>query len=124
MPAIGAVARTPTNIAGVKKYTLVWTSSAGGAVSGDPFTVDPGYLVAAKFVPASGGSQPTDLYDLTLVDTDGIDVLGGVGANLSNVTPKYSQMDPPRYIDGAQALDLVVANAGAAKVGTLVVWIR
>jgi hypothetical protein len=120
---------------GIDKYTLAWTSTAGGAVSGNPFDLKRGTLLQVKFVPGAGGTQPTNNYTVTLVDTDGLDVLAGVGTgvNLSNATPslavpyfglaatqKYSRY----FHDATEQLDLVVAAAGAAKTGTVLVWVR
>ncbi len=110
--------------ANLTKYSIAWTSTAGGAVSANLFTVRRGFLVGIKFVPGSGGSQPTDLYDVTLVDTDSVDQLGGMGANLSNATSSRLSFDPPLINDGVQQLDLVVANAGNAKTGTVILWIQ
>jgi hypothetical protein len=111
----------------LQRVTLTWTSTAGGAVSGNPFSVPTGQLVQVKFVPGAGGTQPTDLYDVTLVDGDGVDVLAGLGANLSQstasiVAPRASTNAAPFLID-ATTLDLVVANAGSAKSGTVTLWI-
>jgi hypothetical protein len=44
-----------------------------------------------KFVPNGGGTAADDLYDITLVDTDSVDVLGGAGANLSATTRRRSR---------------------------------
>lgn len=109
---------------GLTSYTIAWTSSAGGAVSGNAFNVRKGYLVSIRFVPASGGTQPSDLYDVTLVDSDGVDVLAGGGSDLSNSSASIQQWDPPLYQDGTRTLDLVVANAGNAKTGTVVLLIQ
>jgi len=106
---------------GITKYLCTWTSSAGGAVSANSFAVPSGYLVAIKCVPDSGGTQPDDLYDLTLVDADTVDVLDSRGLNLSNAAGKILQWDPPLFIDTA-TLDLVIANAGSAKGGTVSIW--
>jgi hypothetical protein len=115
---------------GVTKYTLTWTSTAGGAVSGNAFAVKRGELLQVKFVPDAGGTQPTDLYDVTLVDTDSVDVLAGAGANLSNAAstvkvPSFGTTTLYRYFHSAeQNLDLVVANAGAAKGGKVYLYVR
>lgn len=115
---------------GVAKYTLAWVSTAGGAVSANAFAVKRGELLQVKFVPDGGGTQPTDLYDVTLVDENSIDVLAGAGANLSNAAstikvPSFGATTLYRYFhDGTQTLDLVVANAGAAKGGTVHLWVR
>ncbi len=110
---------------GVTKYALAWTSTAGGAVSGNAFAVVAGELMMVKFVPGSGGTQPTDLYDVTLVDTDSVDVIGGVGANLRNTVSSFATplFSGPYFHDASQNLDLVVANAGNAKTGTVYLWL-
>lgn len=111
---------------GVTRYSIAWTSDAAGNVSGNSFAVKAGALLQIKFVPAGGGTQPTDLYDVTLVDTSSIDVLGGAGANLSNAsgTIKAALLGDTYYHDGQANLDLVVANAGNAKGGTVILWVQ
>lgn len=118
--AAGTVTVTPasTGIRNTRRYTVAWTSTSGGAVSANTFTLPQGALISVKFVPGTGGSQPTDLYDVTLVDTDGLDYLGGLGANLSNAASSLKQWDPWLIYTG-QTLDLVVANAGDTKSGTV-----
>lgn len=112
---------------GVTQYTMAWVSTAGGAVSANAFPMKAGTIVGWKAVPDGGGTQPTDLYDLTLDDTNTVDLLAGGGANLSNATSTrkvpflstYGRV----YFEGGN-VDLVVANAGAAKGGTVYVWVR
>ena len=106
---------------GIAKYTLTWVSSSGGAVSANLFDLWPGEIVKAKFVP-SGSVVPSDGYDVTLVDTNSCDLLNGVGLNLSSTTAFAAT--PAVYHDGAQQVDLVVADAGNAKGGTVTLWVR
>lgn len=128
--AVAAGSVTLTRAAGpygIQKLTLSWTSS-GGAVSGNTFTPPGGELLQVKFIPGANSAQPTDLYDMTLVDSDGVDYLAGLGANLSNaaasvVVPRASTSAARFYLDGSSTLDLVVANAGNAKSGTVILWI-
>lgn len=126
--AAGTVSVTPTFLGnGVTQYKVVWTSDAAGAVSGNAFGVTLGYILSVKFVPDSGGTQPTDLYDATLLDSDGIDVLNAQAANLSNATGRYFTFEPRFFFPGAtglQTLDLVIANAGNAKGGIVYVWVQ
>lgn len=132
----GTLVVTSAEVAsGITKYTCAWTSSAGGAVSGNAFDIRRGCILQVKFVPGSGGTQPTNNYTVALNDTDGVDVFAGVGqgTNLSNATSKiavpyfgfsatlsYSLY----YHDGSQQVDLVVAAAGASKTGTVIIWSR
>lgn len=127
--AVGTVVVTTTQYAGLNganrvRYAIAWTSTAGGAVSGNAFSTVRGKLLGFKFVPNTGVTQPTDLYDATLVDTDGVDLLVGSGTDLSNATSKYILMNPTLYLDGTQTMDLVIANAGNAKTGIVYVWVE
>jgi hypothetical protein len=99
-----------------------FTSHTDGSVSGIGLPLPPGRLSTLKVVPASGGTQPTNLFDLTLVDGDGLDVLGGRGADLSNAAPTLLQFDPPMPFPGGH-LSPTVANAGSGKSGTLVLTV-
>ena len=115
----------------VRKITLDWTSDAAGAVSGIYTKYLSGQLLRVVFVPDSGGTQPSDLYDLTLNDGNSMDVLAGLGANLSNATA--TQVVPvvtngnngnmaPIAID--DRLQLVGAACGNAKGGLVILYLR
>ena len=69
---------------GVTKYSVAWTSDASGNVNGTPVALKRGRLLQVKFVPTNGGTQPSNNYAATLLDGDGIDLLAGKGATLSN----------------------------------------
>lgn len=133
--AVGSDTVTTLDVGGgVTKYTLAWTSSAGGAVSGNPFSLKRGELLQVKFVPGAGGTQPTNLYTATLIDTDSVDVLAGagVGSGLSNSVSTISipqfgtgSASAQRYFhDATEVVDLVIASAGNAKTGTVMLWVR
>lgn len=127
--AVGTVVVTTTQYPGLNaanrvRYAIAWTSSGAGAVSGNAFSTVRGKLLSVKFVPNTGGTQPDDLYDVTLVDADGIDLLNAVGANLSHDLGAYVLFGPAIYLDGTQTMDLVVANAGASKTGVVYVWVE
>lgn len=110
----------------VKRVELDWLSDASGDVSGTATKALSGKLEKVVFVPDSGGTQPSDLYDVVLNDADGLDVLQGNGANLSNsaasqVAPAIGTYFLP-LVDGA--LNLVVSNAGDSKGGKLILYLR
>lgn len=122
--AVGTVTVTSLDVGGgVTRYTVAWTSTAGGAVSTNRFSVKSGTIIAVKIVP-SAVTAPTDLYDVTLVDVNNIDVLNSLAANQSATLGKYFVFDPPLVVDGTQQLDVVVANAGNATLGTVTIWVR
>lgn len=132
----GTLTQTRIQVAsGISKITLAWISTAGGAVSGNPFDFPMGCIVQVKFVPGTGGTQPSNNYTVALNDTDGVDVFAGVGqgVNLSNALGKYAvpyfglaatQVYSLFFNDASQQLDLVVAAAGNAKTGTVIIWSR
>ena len=110
---------------GATIYSLAWTSDASGAVN---YTFDSqrGFVKHLKHIPGSGGNQPTDLYDVTITDVDGIDILQGKGANFSNAAGGYIvQTDSAMILIEAQQLTLNIANAGNTKQGRLdlLVWL-
>lgn len=111
---------------GVTEYLLDWTSDASGNVSAIAQAVRAGVIVGCKFVPDSGGTQPTDLYDLVLNDADSVDLLTGRGANLSQSTSTRAvpllNSTAPVWFEGGN-LTLVVSNAGNAKGGLVYVWV-
>lgn len=106
-----------------EKYSVAWTSTAGGAVSGNAFTIVAGAIVSVRFIP--GGTTPSDLYDVTLAETSGnSDLLLGQGADRSNANSSILAFDPPFVQDGSRTIDVVVANAGNAKTGTVVILVQ
>jgi hypothetical protein len=104
----------------VQKLLLDWLSDASGDVSGTLTAVVSGILYRVAFVPDGGGTQPTDLYDVTIEDDDGVDVLAANGSNLSNAT-KSQHIDAGRAVDGK--LELKVSNAGNAKGGLVALYV-
>jgi hypothetical protein len=125
--AVGTIAGFTATPVGqtVVRYEFTWTTDASGNVSANTATLQfkPGYLRQIRFIPSGGGTQPTNNYDVTLVDGSGVDLLNGKGANLSNASGLYLTWLPGIYYDGVQTLDFVVANGGNAKSGTVVIWL-
>lgn len=133
--AAGTVTHTATKLhGGVVQHSLVWVSAASGIVSGAAVNVSPGTIVEVEFIPDSGGTQPSDLYDVSLLNEHGVNVFddgagASVGANLSNATASTklpfigggAVTYVRRWLHGG-ALELVVTNAGSAKGGTVNVY--
>lgn len=122
--AVGTVTVTPNfDRWPIVSYTVAWTATAGGAVSGNAFHVTPGRLLLIRFDP--GTPQPTADYDVTLVESGGVaDLTAGGGTDLSNAADEVWQWDPPLWQDGTRALDVVVANAGNATAGTVTILVE
>ena len=116
----------------IVKHTFDWVSSGSGnatLVSGLPIS---GQIERVVIVPDDVAS-PTTNYDITLTDTESIDVLSGQGANLSataasTVRPGTPLKDGtttstvPVVVDSV--LTLNVSNAGDTKAGRVLVYVR
>ncbi len=78
----GTVTLTHYTVGHVRKIVADWVAdAANGSV---PDTVLPAFEGRlAELTTDPGATAPTDLYDLTLVDGDGVDRLQGLGANRS-----------------------------------------
>ncbi len=123
----GSITATASQVGALTRYDIDWLSDASGDVSGNTFSVKTGELVEVRFTPDGGGTQPTDAYDLTITDADGTDILAGTGANLSNaaasaVVPVISTYFRRHLAAGL--LTPVIANAGNAKGGNIVLLVR
>jgi hypothetical protein len=108
----------------LKEVRWVWVSATSGAadlVTTNKYT---GTIVAAYQIPDGGGTQPTAAYDVTITNADSVDVLAGLGADLSQ-----SAMTTKTYKDGLgsmvdSTLTLNVTNAGDAKGGKTIIYIQ
>lgn len=119
----GSITVTSSNLGGgITKYSIAWVSDASGVVSVNAVAVRRGRLIQIKYIPDAGGTQPSDLYDLTLPDANGVDVLAGDGANLSNATSKITVPTAPILLEAGNLIP-TNANAGNAKGGTLVLFV-
>ncbi len=139
--AAGSLTHSVSNVPGsggsVRFVDVNWTSDASGAVNGNAFNLPSGSIVSVLFSPGTGSSQPTDLYDVDLVDALGVSIFddgtgASIGANLSNVN---SSRKVP-FIGGATTTfvrtwvfggiaqyELRVTNAGNVKSGSLDIFI-
>lgn len=124
----GSITVTTTQASNaIDKYSIAWVSDASGNVSANTFAVEAGEIVQVGYIPDGGGTQPSDLYDVTMTDAQSIDVLTGTGANLSNATSTVAVPVVSTYFRRtlqAGNLTPTVANAGNAKGGTIVLLVR
>lgn len=120
MAVAGSIVVTTSDIGGgVTKYSAAWLSDAAGVVTENSFDVKRGRLRQVKFIPGAAGAAPTNLYDLTLRDADGADLLVAAGADLSATVASWYSPANPVYFEGG-AVTPTIANAGNAKAGTIV----
>jgi hypothetical protein len=113
------------------EITFTWVSHTDGTVSGvgasNPLL---GIISGVWFYPDSGATQPTDAYDVTLLDEYGRDVLYGVGANVSQDQNNSGNYRVPMNADGmsvilrGNVLTPSITNAGSGKGGTIILQLR
>lgn len=116
----------------VVKHVFDWVSNGSGAAT-LPSGFEVSGAIARVVIIPDATDAPTTLYDITLTDSDGIDVLAGQGANLS-ATVASSVCPGVPLKDGTTTsvlltvvdsiLTLNVTNAGDTKAGRVVVYVR
>tara|TARA_R110000751_G_scaffold78531_1_gene158453 strand:- start:234 stop:602 length:369 start_codon:yes stop_codon:yes gene_type:complete len=108
----------------VKYVEWIWTSDGSGDVSGTDTKVLAG--VALRYATNPSATAPSANYDITILDEDAIDIAAGalVNRHTSNSEQVLTGGDAKDGTAFMGALSLVVANAGAAKIGTLRMYYR
>lgn len=123
MATVGTVTISKKNSFDGVSVTADWIADASGDVSGWNIPAN-GYLYQIEMNPGTA----TDLYDVTLLDGDDLDLLSGTGANMSNaagMTLAEKYFNSPQLTGGnyylflGENLELVIANAGAAGTGSI-----
>lgn len=118
-------------VRGVRRVIASWTSDSSGNDSGTVKLV--GTLVKAVTNP--GSAAPTDNYDITLTDDDGVNVLTACQRTLLDRDTANSEEVYFFVLDGAPLaqsvhpvvcgnITVAVANAGSAKNGTISLYLR
>lgn len=104
---------------GIQRVKFAWVSAADGTASGTTASKFNGLVYECVTDPSA--TAPTDNYDITITDDDGIDVLHGLGANRDTATTEYLEASDGLGIVHNSTLALAIANAGDSKEG--VVWL-
>lgn len=109
---------TVTNLTGARQLVAVeFTVSTSGALTGEELTLPfLGQLHHCAIKPSTGAAQPTDAFDVTLLTTDGEDLLEGQGANSTNDGVTRVRIDPRHHLEGV-TLYPTIDNAGDSKTG-------
>ena len=100
-----------------------FTTHTDGTVSGLSFVVGDGIVSQVEIIPGAGGTQPTNNFSFTLSDGNGLDVLAGKGATVSNAAPTVYTFLAPGVRVEAGPLTPAIASAGDSKTGTIRVWL-
>lgn len=129
MPWVQSYRQNGTDIV---KHTFTFVANGSGEATVASTLVISGEIVRVVIIP-SASAAPTTLYDLTLTDSDSVDVLAAQGADMSatvtlNTCPGTPLKDGtttsviPMVVDSI--LTLNVTNAGSAGAGTVIVYVR
>lgn len=125
LQAAGTVTQTLTYTHNFYALTFSWTSDASGNADQESTWPIGGYIV--KVITNPGATAPSVDYDITLTNSDGIDVMHGTLADRHTST---SEEVVPKVADNvtvyggsavAGKITLNVSNAGDSKVGTVTV---
>jgi hypothetical protein len=117
----------------IARHEIAWVSDASGNASGDLTHRVAGTVLRVVHKPDTGGTKPSDNYDVTLSDEAGVDLFAGQGANVDADAPIDLVPGVP-FTDGTttsvapivlnDTLTLSVTNAGNAKGGTIYLYTR
>jgi hypothetical protein len=118
-----------TEFNGVEKIKWVWVSSTGGVVAAstsaglNPTTEHYYSGEIARLVTDPSSTAPSDNYDVTILDSDGYDVLMGGGMNRHTSTTQQV-LSTSLGICQYTPLSLRIADAGSNKGGTVILYIK
>lgn len=111
----------------VQVITVTWVAHTDGTVTAETIDIDPqGYVFMVVTNP--GGTAPTTLYDITLTDADGVDIMGG---KLADRSATASEQAIPavmtgvyggRYVIGGLTLNISNNSVNGAG-GTVVIYV-
>lgn len=114
-----SVTFTRKKIGAIVKYTIAWVSDdAAGTATGTLAGEVVGQFQRFTTVPSGGGTAPTALYDVTLKDESGVDLLNGLGADRSATATESKNANDGLLFTAATSLVFAVAAAGNSKQGT------
>jgi hypothetical protein len=119
----GTVTVTESVHTPIKKIRRAWTATAGGAADLITSNAYYGNIQALVTIP-DAGVAPTTLYDITITDTETVDVLSAVGANRSATA---TESVCPALIAGNAVfgtLTLNITNAGNGGKGVTILYIK
>lgn len=132
----GAIVMSAINLkSAITQYEITWVSDSSGVVSGSSFDMKQGTIVAVEFIPGAGALAPDSLYDVDLLDDEGVTMFDdgsgtSIGTNLSGVVASHHVplvglvgVTIYRRWHHGGPVQLTVANAGDTNAGTVNVFV-
>jgi hypothetical protein len=125
MPTAQVVTITEKTAFSVKEIIWDWLSTDAGVVVGSvttyPYT---GRCIYCSLESDAATTDPTDQWDCTVKDADGVDVLKGLGADVTKAATVYKADSDGLGAVVESKLTLAVSGAGNAKGGIVRLFIR
>ena len=113
-----AITFTEVTHGSVKKVKVAWTSdNVTGGVSGTTTNAYSGRFLGAITVPGTAGDQPDDNYDITIADSDGVDLALGALANRDEATTEFVAEASMGGV-ASSPLTFTISNASGVGVNT------
>ena len=117
------ITESSSKMSALKKIVWDWACTDGGIVTGSVTTGRyTGKLVRLITNPDASTDNPTDDYDVQVLDTDGADALMGAGADRDTTNTEQVLESSLGYVYDS-TLTLEIANAGNAKKGLVILYI-
>ena len=127
MADLGTVTVTEETFNSVKKIKFAWASEDGGANGGKATKTTTntytGEIIRLVTIPGGGANAPSVDYDVAVNDEDSTDVLMGGGANRHTSNTEQVLASSLGCVANDK-LSLSITNAGNAKTGTVIMYIR
>jgi hypothetical protein len=103
------------------KFTLL--STTAGVDTEVTTSVFNAMVVQAIFIPGASTDAPDAAWDVTVTDADSVDILGGLGADLSASATTYKfAKDGLGYVKSS-ALTCNASGMGEANTGTVILYL-
>jgi hypothetical protein len=108
----------------IRKIKWDWACTDLGVVDSTTTKSYSGRVVRCVLASDAGGTAPDNLYDVTILDSDGYDVIHGSGADVTNaVTVQVTDATKLMWVKDSK-LQLKIATAGNAKGGIVILYIE
>jgi len=105
----------------LQKIKWTWTCTSAGTYSEASTYQYNGQIV--ELITDPGATAPTDDYDITIVDSDGYDVLAGQGLNRDTANTEFKLSGDKLGYVKSSTLTLTIAAAGDAATGITIVYV-
>ena len=109
---------------GITVVKFDWTSAADGTATNSTTKLHSGKVLELATDP--GSTAPSADYDITITDSDGLDVLAGQGADRHTSNTEYviDSDSNPLGVVADSTLTINVSNAGDSKVGVAYLYLQ